>query len=71
LQVLLYFQTATKGPTGLEKYDITANFAQLNLGNMADEVSADRTPGFKVGEKKTLDEYHKLGKSRVGYQHVH
>lgn len=29
--------------------------------NMEDDVSADKTPGFKVGEKKTLDEYHKLG----------
>lgn len=29
---------------------------------MADEAAADRTPGFKVGEKKTLDEYHNLGK---------
>lgn len=28
---------------------------------MADEVQADRTPGFKVGEKKTLEDYHKLG----------
>ncbi|KAI1610957.1 immunoglobulin E-set [Exophiala viscosa] len=27
---------------------------------MADEASAERTPGFKVGEKKTLDEYQKL-----------
>jgi len=30
--------------------------------DMADEASAERTPGFKVGEKKTLDEYQKLGK---------
>jgi len=27
---------------------------------MADDLQAERTPGFKVGEKKTLDEYHKL-----------
>jgi len=27
---------------------------------MADDLKADQTPGFKVGEKKTLDEYHKL-----------
>jgi len=27
---------------------------------MADELKADQTPGFKVGEKKTLDEYQKL-----------
>ncbi|KIX08560.1 uncharacterized protein Z518_03216 [Rhinocladiella mackenziei CBS 650.93] len=27
---------------------------------MADDVSADKTPGFKVGEKKTLEEYQKL-----------
>ena len=30
---------------------------------MADELSAETTPGFKVGEKKTIDEYQKLGKS--------
>jgi hypothetical protein len=29
---------------------------------MADELSAEQTPGFKVGEKKTIDEYQKLGK---------
>ena len=28
---------------------------------MADELQAEQTPGFKVGEKKTLDEYHKMG----------
>jgi len=27
---------------------------------MSEDISADKTPGFKVGEKKTLDEYHKL-----------
>ncbi|KAJ9495643.1 rho GDP dissociation inhibitor [Exophiala xenobiotica] len=27
---------------------------------MSDDVAAVQTPGFKVGEKKTLDEYHKL-----------
>jgi hypothetical protein len=26
-----------------------------------EELKADRTEGFKVGEKKTIDEYHKLG----------
>lgn len=26
-----------------------------------DDVHADQTEGFKVGEKKTLDEYHQLG----------
>jgi hypothetical protein len=26
-----------------------------------EELQADRTEGFKVGEKKTIDEYHKLG----------
>jgi hypothetical protein len=30
---------------------------------MADDLAAEKTPGFKVGEKKTLDEYPKLGKS--------
>ena len=28
---------------------------------MAEELNVDRTPGFKVGEKKTIDEYQKLG----------
>ena len=28
---------------------------------MAEDLSADKTPGFKVGEKKTIDEYQKLG----------
>jgi hypothetical protein len=27
-----------------------------------DELAASQTEGFKVGEKKTLDEYNKLGK---------
>jgi len=26
-----------------------------------DELKPDQTEGFKVGEKKTIDEYHKLG----------
>jgi hypothetical protein len=30
---------------------------------MADDLAADKTPGFKVGEKKTIDEYQKLGES--------
>lgn len=30
---------------------------------MAEDLSAERTPGFKVGEKKTVDEYQKLGMS--------
>lgn len=29
---------------------------------MADDLQAEQTPGFKVGEKKTMDEYNKLGK---------
>ncbi len=33
----------------------------FGLEQMADEIHADKTPGFKVGEKKTLEEYHKLG----------
>lgn len=28
-----------------------------------DDLAATRTEGFKVGEKKDLDEYNKLGKS--------
>ncbi len=29
---------------------------------MAEDLSAEKTPGFKVGEKKTIDEYQNLGK---------
>lgn len=29
---------------------------------MADDLRAEQTPGFRVGEKKTLDEYNKLGR---------
>lgn len=29
-----------------------------------DELTAEQTEGFKVGEKKTLDEYHQLGPHR-------
>jgi hypothetical protein len=47
--------------------NISTSVVELDSGNMADEVAADRTPGFKVGEKKTLDEYHKLGKLRFGF----
>ena len=32
---------------------------------MAEDLSAERTPGFKVGEKKTVDEYQKLGMSSL------
>jgi hypothetical protein len=32
---------------------------------MAEDLSAERTPGFKVGEKKTIDEYQKLGESHA------
>lgn len=28
-----------------------------------DDLHAEQTEGFKVGEKKTIDEYQKLGKS--------
>ena len=27
-----------------------------------DELKPEETEGFKVGEKKTIEEYHKLGK---------
>lgn len=26
-----------------------------------DDVQAEQTPGFKVGDKKTIDEYQQLG----------
>jgi hypothetical protein len=35
---------------------------------MADELNVDRTPGFKVGEKKTIDEYQKLGKPNSNFK---
>lgn len=34
---------------------------------MAEELNADKTPGFKVGEKKTMDEINKMGK-RFGFE---
>jgi hypothetical protein len=30
-----------------------------------DELVPEQTEGFKVGEKKTLDEYHQLGPRRI------
>lgn len=30
-----------------------------------DDLTAEHTEGFKVGEKKTIDEYQQLGKSRL------
>ena len=30
---------------------------------MDDDLAPSKTEGFKVGEKKTIDEYQKLGKS--------
>jgi hypothetical protein len=35
-----------------------------------DELKAERTEGFKVGEKKTLDEYLKLGMLTKSILHV-
>ena len=29
---------------------------------MDDDLKVEKTEGFKVGEKKTIDEYQKLGK---------
>ena len=34
---------------------------------MADELNVDKTPGFKVGEKKTIDEYQKLGMPSIWF----
>jgi hypothetical protein len=36
-----------------------------NMADHADDLHAEQTEGFKVGEKKTIDEYQKLGKSRL------
>jgi Rho GDP-dissociation inhibitor len=33
------------------------------MADHADDLHAEQTEGFKVGEKKTIDEYQKLGKS--------
>jgi len=30
-----------------------------------DDLHAETTEGFKVGEKKTINEYHQLGRCRV------
>jgi hypothetical protein len=44
--------------THLQKLTSTqANMA----GDHDDDLTVERTEGFKVGEKKTLDEYHQLG----------
>jgi Rho GDP-dissociation inhibitor len=32
------------------------------MADQTDDLAATRTEGFKVGEKKTLEEYNKLGK---------
>ena len=31
--------------------------------NAEDELAAEQTEGFKVGEKKTIDEYQQLGET--------
>lgn len=41
------------------------------LQRMADEATAERTPGFRVGERKTLDEYQRLGKFTCNSQLLH
>lgn len=38
---------------------------------MADQLEAEQTPGFKVGEKKTMEEYQKLGRSFIGSTTAH
>lgn len=35
-----------------------------NEAAVHDDLVPEQTEGFKVGEKKTIDEYQKLGKSR-------
>lgn len=35
-----------------------------NEAAVHDDLQPEQTEGFKVGEKKTIDEYQKLGKSR-------
>jgi hypothetical protein len=32
------------------------------MADHADDLHAEQTEGFKVGEKKTIDEYQQLGK---------
>jgi hypothetical protein len=36
-----------------------------------DDLHAEQTEGFKVGEKKTIDEYQKLGMSLLHAQCTH
>jgi hypothetical protein len=42
----------------LPQYQYTAEMADHH-----DDLHAEQTEGFKVGEKKTIDEYQKLGTS--------
>lgn len=37
---------------------------------MADDLQAEGTPGFKVGEKKTMEEYQKLGRFDTWKQQI-
>jgi len=38
---------------------------------MADDLHAEQTPGFKVGEKKTMEEYEKLGRCSHDHELEH
>jgi hypothetical protein len=42
--------------TAIPEYHYIANMADNH-----DDLHAEQTEGFKVGEKKTIDEYQKLG----------
>ena len=40
---------------------ISANAYTIAMADHHDDLQAEQTEGFKVGEKKTIDEYQKLG----------
>jgi len=46
--------------------DFCSSLYQSSLSSMSkvndEELTPEQTEGFKVGEKKTIDEYQKLGK---------
>lgn len=39
------------------------SFAKMSAEHHDDDLAPETTAGFKVGEQKSIDEYHRLGKS--------
>ena len=42
----------------------------MSAAHHEDELAAEQTAGFKVGEKKTIDEYQNLGKHTFAEFHI-